>query len=252
MIALLSLLLVAAAPVELGSLRLTSVPGAEVEWEGIPLGKTNADGVLLIRDIPPGDYTLTLSRAGYRTSTRSLTVVSGETVLSLGLERSQPPSATAPPKPPPPSPPETSRQREPAPPAQTRAVPEAPREGAVGPSPSEVVETPPAVAELPPQVPAAAAASGRSSSLVPMLLALLVAAVAFLLLVSRSARQRATSKGRRASRPRPPRRPVPVPPAPSGDPPGFLEDLQRREERVESGDPEIIDVIDVEIVDDEL
>ena len=82
------------------------------------------------------------------------------------------------------------------------------------------------------------------------MLALLVAAAALLLLAYRATRQRAPAKGRRASRPRPRPKPVPVAPPPSGEPPGFLEDLQRREERVESGEPEVIDVIDVEIVDE--
>ena len=47
------LLLLSAAP-EKGTLIVQSEPGAEVEWEGVNLGATDASGALVISDIPTG------------------------------------------------------------------------------------------------------------------------------------------------------------------------------------------------------
>ena len=250
-LALLSLLLVASAPVEKGSLRLTSLPGVVVEWEGIALGETGGDGVLWIRDIPPGDYTLTLSKPGYRPSTSRLTIAGGETAVSLGLERLPPPRAAprrrpaAPPLPQPPAPEPENES-----PGQAEAAGGAP---VSEPVPREPAAPPVAVAEPVPASRTAAAdsSSGTPGPLLPLLLLALVLAAALALVVDRTVRLRAASKKRKPSPRRPNRKPVSAAPPPSDEPPGFLRDLQRREEYVDSPAPEIIEVTDVEILDEE-
>jgi hypothetical protein len=59
-----------------GSLSIESQPGVEVVWDGTSLGRTAADGTMQIDRIPPGEYVLELSRAGYQS--QRLRVVIGE------------------------------------------------------------------------------------------------------------------------------------------------------------------------------
>ncbi len=46
-------------------LRIRSQSGVTVLWEGVALGETDAQGLMVIEDIPPGGYRLTLRKAGY-------------------------------------------------------------------------------------------------------------------------------------------------------------------------------------------
>ena len=63
-----------------------AIPGVVVSVEGTELGDlTSADGYYLIRDIPPGAYTLNYSSVGYGMSTREVYVV-GDTTISLDVK----------------------------------------------------------------------------------------------------------------------------------------------------------------------
>ncbi len=48
------------------TLNLRSQPGVEVFWEGVALGETDAGGLLIIDDIPSGDYRIALRKRGLR------------------------------------------------------------------------------------------------------------------------------------------------------------------------------------------
>ena len=46
-------------------LRVLSQSGVTVAWEGVALGETDADGLMVIEGIPPGEYRLSLSKLGF-------------------------------------------------------------------------------------------------------------------------------------------------------------------------------------------
>jgi len=57
-----------------------TLPGAAVQLSEIDRGTaTNVDGEYVLEDIDPGDYTLTVSFVGFRSSTTTVTVTAGET-----------------------------------------------------------------------------------------------------------------------------------------------------------------------------
>ncbi len=74
-------------PAATGSLEIRTQPRVEVVWEGTVLGATGDDGTLSIAGIPPGDYALTLRKAGFAEATVEVVAGAGEkTVLVLRLE----------------------------------------------------------------------------------------------------------------------------------------------------------------------
>jgi len=89
-IALLAVLLAPltlAAQVPAGSLEIHSEPGAVLQWEGTFLGTTNGEGMLEVSDIPPGDYSLQLTKRGFSPTAAQIEIRSGErTVFELPLE----------------------------------------------------------------------------------------------------------------------------------------------------------------------
>lgn len=48
-----------------GVLRLQSQAGVEILWEGVALGETDSEGLLVIEGIPSGEYRLTLRKSGF-------------------------------------------------------------------------------------------------------------------------------------------------------------------------------------------
>jgi hypothetical protein len=89
-----------------GTLRVESLPGTEVIWEGVSLGTTDRQGVLLVSDIPPGRFEIILSKAGFEEVRRLVKIEANEaSLLRAGLDRSAapgpqtaPPAAAAPPE----------------------------------------------------------------------------------------------------------------------------------------------------------
>ncbi len=242
-LALLSVLLVTSSSVEKGSLRLTSQPGVEVEWEGIHLGETDADGILVVGDIPPGDYAVSLSKPGYFPRQSRLTISGGETAVTLGLERRAPP--------PPP------RQRTVATQMLQPPEPEREREGFEDPKPvvtdepvAELALPPRAITESAPDSPAPGPRSSSAAFGWLLLIAALSLSAALVMALGRARRREAVSK-RKRPRHRSARKPLPAGPSSSDEAPGFLKDLQHREENFDFDDREIIDVIDVEILEEE-
>jgi hypothetical protein len=77
----------APARVVTGTLRLQSLPGVEVLWEGVLLGETDRSGSLVIGGIPPGSYTVTLRRADFVGQTLNVTVEAGSQELKLPLRK---------------------------------------------------------------------------------------------------------------------------------------------------------------------
>ena len=58
-----------------------ALPGANVVITGTTLGaSSDVDGAFLVKDVPPGDYEVTVYFIGYKKPTRQVTVVAGETV----------------------------------------------------------------------------------------------------------------------------------------------------------------------------
>ncbi len=57
--------------------RLRSQPGVEILWEGVALGETDAGGLLVIEEIPSGEYRLTLSKQGFHELDIRITVEQG-------------------------------------------------------------------------------------------------------------------------------------------------------------------------------
>jgi hypothetical protein len=95
-----------AAPPSLGALKITTrPPGAQVELDGIVVGVTP----LALADLTAGRHTVKVSRVGYRSVSREVEVIRGETVvLDLALSAASPagpPRRSAPPAPPLPPPP---------------------------------------------------------------------------------------------------------------------------------------------------
>ncbi len=123
----LSMLLLLSATPDRGALRVSSQPGVEVVWEGVSLGTTDSSGNLVIREIPVGEYSITLRKEGYREARTRASVTAGETTLRRLLERLPrtrvrgPAPARQPPPPPPPAstvieetpaqPPESTKER---------------------------------------------------------------------------------------------------------------------------------------------
>lgn len=94
----LFLIALLAAPGEgTGALRIRSQPGVEVLWEGVALGETDAEGLLVVEDIPLGDYLLTLRAPGYRQIDVRTTVASGNSILELPLVADEAPAEPSPP-----------------------------------------------------------------------------------------------------------------------------------------------------------
>jgi hypothetical protein len=122
-----------------GSLSVESQPGVEVVWDGTSLGRTAADGTMQIDRIPPGEYVLELSKAGYQ-SQRLRVVITEERATIRGFLESVAPDR-------PPAPPTA------APRPQTAPPPELPGDTApLQSSPTAASPQPPPVREAPASV----------------------------------------------------------------------------------------------------
>ncbi len=162
-----------AAGAEQGDLELRTEPGAVVVWEGVELGRADARGVLLIRDIPPASYRIELRKPGFRAREAVVDVTPGERTLSLPLERLAPPVAPPKAKPAGPiSPPEqapTGPSEKAAPESASAEPPRsAPETGAGGAGPSEVRPVPEARQEEPQRSVREALPGGRSPAVPPV------------------------------------------------------------------------------------
>ena len=86
MVPLLVVLWLAPALLEKGSLSLRTEPGTEIEWEGVSLGSTDSDGLLIIQGVPAGTFTVTLKKSGFNELTTDIEVLEGDAELVLELE----------------------------------------------------------------------------------------------------------------------------------------------------------------------
>jgi hypothetical protein len=115
--ALLALLLGGGAAMA-GTLEIVTQPGVEVHWEGVHLATTDAEGRLVVEDVPPGPFELTLSKTGFEDLSTEVTIGDGTTRLDRQL-RAVPGPTPSPPITPPPlqlpteSPPASMRASEP-------------------------------------------------------------------------------------------------------------------------------------------
>jgi hypothetical protein len=76
----------------------TTPAGARVEFDGRPVGT----GSLTLEGVPPGAYTLRVSKAGFRQTVRELRVDAGDRVVVHVALSPAPPRRRPPPPPPPP------------------------------------------------------------------------------------------------------------------------------------------------------
>jgi len=74
------------SPVEKGVLRIQSEPRAEVIWEGVRVGWTDSTGILTIRDVPTGVFSITLSKPGFKEFTTRVEVIADEKAVVVKLE----------------------------------------------------------------------------------------------------------------------------------------------------------------------
>lgn len=258
-----------------GRLRIVSQPEVEVIWEGVQLGTTDAAGLLVIDNIPPGSYELQLTKPGYRTRASEVVIGPGEQSVDLQLRRpSTAARAPAPPLPEP-EPPQPKRvdprpatapsslSREAGPSASEpspgpTALPETGDAATAGPVAGLSPEAPPEMRSMPLSGAGDPATAGapegerprQDSALPPLLyalgLALLIATGAVALRRHQRARARAALQD-------PPAQLAFQPmPRVDAEPPDFLGDIQRREQVLEDwmeagGDEAYRDAIDVEV-----
>ena len=150
--ALLGCVAAGAIAADTGDLRIVSQPGVTVTWEGVSLGETDAEGVIDIAGIPLGAYEVRLSRTGFQPRGAVVEVRAGLSVVSLALTPSPPASrerapATSAPPPVTAAPPVPAIEAEPAPEPEPGPEPE-PITGLPSPAPAE-----PASKPLPPEGP---------------------------------------------------------------------------------------------------
>jgi len=87
---------------EFAALEIQSQPGVEVVWEGVSLGRTDNQGLLVVEEIPPGRYAIAIRKQGFREVTRELELVGGQTnTFQLDLEEIKPSRNRAAVRPPP-------------------------------------------------------------------------------------------------------------------------------------------------------
>lgn len=70
-------LLAGSAAVPNGQVEIRTSPGAEVIWDGVPIGTANAQGILVISEIPSGEYSIECRKNGF---------VSDSTTIQIDLE----------------------------------------------------------------------------------------------------------------------------------------------------------------------
>lgn len=283
-----SALLLLAAGVPAGVLEVRSQPGVEVVWEGVNLGTTDGRGRMVIRDIPPGEYSIVLRKDGHHPHRTDVRIDGGETTLRRQLERLAPEPAAEPP-PAPSRPP--ARSAEPpaakAPAAATAGDPTAPAGGEGKPSgePGSGADPAPAAARLPetgsssavtrerptaelrsapppPDTGTDDAASGGVPRLLYLLLAAVLGAAIFYMLRGPGRLLRpATAPPNGAAAPAIDGEPAAKEQEPVAAPQtdgSFLSDLRQREEKISSATRIVdgrqvveVEVTDVEIVDEE-
>ncbi len=251
-------------PGETGVLEVRTLPRVEVIWEGTALGLTGDDGTLLIAGIPAGDYAVTLRKQGFRETTARIVAGTGEkTVLVLRPEPvAEPPAldelipwearqAAAPPA----ADPEDTA----LPPAAAGTEPAAAPPSAPGGEPPEAAATrePPAVRE-PPRALTPAPGGWRPG----WLWALAALALPAAWLAQRRRKPPADPPDERpviepawvqaGAEPGPVEAsilpsPMPREGAPNAADPTFLEELKRREQTLDPGEDDVIDVEFVEV-----
>lgn len=202
-----------------GILSVETEPGAQVVWEGVALGLADERGLMEIQDIPPGAYSLTVSKRGFSPLQKRIEVHAGRQSVSFRL--AAPPPARS----------------------QSRLVKV--NTAPAGLSVVEAASAPPLEAQpLSPAETDAESKVRRSSQIdqgpgseTPLIWVLLVAAVMAVVLTWFLRRPR------HAFPPLGPERPVPSRPqaggdagnAPAGSSAAFLDDLRRREAMAEKG-----------------
>ena len=163
MVPLFLMLWLAAVPPEKASLTLHTEPGTEIVWEGVSLGRANSDGLLIIQDVPPGTFTVTLKKGGFHELTTDIEVIQGEAELVLELEAIPKVPPKVPPRKPPPQA-ESLNERKEAVPDKTPPVAErTPVEKAPPESPPPVAERTP-VEKAPPESPLPAEETEKSGA----------------------------------------------------------------------------------------
>lgn len=247
-----------------GQLNIVSQPGVEVMWDGHPVGKTDAAGLLVIRRIPPGFYELVLRKAGHQEQTAQVEVSSGGQSVRIEL-----PSIGGSRLPSPPTRSSAKRREPAAEPVAPAVIPDPPAKREPWTPPEERESEPrsesaaPAESSLEPDdsrkeparvVAADLAPSSReeAASLPPILYLLALSLVTIGGALALQIRRRA--RAREAFFTEPPLlvestpRAVEAPEASDGETTSLLEDIQRREvEMLESMSVE--EPIDVDVVD---
>ncbi|MCP4654627.1 MAG: PEGA domain-containing protein [bacterium] len=278
----LLMLFLALSPFEVGSLRIESQPGVEVVWEGVPLGSTDARGILTVDDSPLGVFSITLRKPGFRSLTTEIEIAPGRKTLALELEptltAADPRASPAPAPPPAKTPPSPSGEE-----LEKRAAVEAtaPSPEEAGTATAESVAEDPAAPRPepapPPTAPTAPAtiASGTAMKALYLLGAAVLGAIVLTLVRRRRARPPLPAVEPAGNPPFVPLRGNPF----AADPPSegleplagtgsgqartaapFLEDLKRRERALEDrenagtggADDDIIDVEATEVRPGEL
>ncbi len=231
-----------------GDLRIISQPGVEVTWEGVSLGDTDAEGAIDIAGIPPGSYEVRLSKAGFQPRITVVEVGSGLTVVSLALTPSppdpRPPAASVT------TPPVTAAPQAPAIEPEPAPAPEPIPE----PGPKPVASSPPAAPVSTPPLPE----EPRGRGWLPTALVALVAFVALGLVAMRLRGPRAVPVHvrRAAWEPEVPRERAEKSVG-RGDLGSLREEVRRREQDLERAGPkarrlrpDVIDVDDFEIIEE--
>jgi hypothetical protein len=70
-----------------GVVRIHSEPDAAVLWNDIEVGKIGPTGALTVKDLPPGIYTVTVKKDGFKTLSTRVKVTPGEQTVRLSLEQ---------------------------------------------------------------------------------------------------------------------------------------------------------------------
>jgi hypothetical protein len=65
---------------ERATLTLQAQPGVDILWQGVRLGTTEADGRLVIRNVPPGEFEIRLSKPGYQYRTEWILIEGSQPV----------------------------------------------------------------------------------------------------------------------------------------------------------------------------
>ncbi len=84
-LALFCLLVGSAGVAPAATLEVHTQPEVEVYWEGVLLATTDADGVLMVEDVPEGPFDLELRKPGYESLTTRVQIGQGTTRMEREL-----------------------------------------------------------------------------------------------------------------------------------------------------------------------